>query len=63
MEHDDVLSAFASTNSGKMTWDGALWSKIFIYGVIPIATVFAAQFPGIGSTLLDWLTPVQKALP
>jgi hypothetical protein len=63
MEHDDVLSAFASTASGKMNWDAALWSRIFIYGVIPIATVFAAQFPGIGTTLLDWLTPVQKALP
>jgi hypothetical protein len=63
MEHDDVLSAFASTASGKVNWDAALWSKIFIYGVIPIATVFAAQFPGIGTTLLDWLTPVQKALP
>ncbi len=63
MEHDDVLSAFASTKSGSVSWDAALWSKIFIYGVIPVATVFAAQFPGIGSTLLDWLTPVQKALP
>ena len=63
MEHDDVLSAFASTASGKMNWDTALWSKIFIYAAIPLATVFAAQFPGIGTTLLDWLTPVQKALP
>jgi hypothetical protein len=63
MEHDDVLSAFASTASGTMNWDAALWSKIFIFGVIPIATVFAAQFPGSGTTLLDWLTPVQKALP
>jgi hypothetical protein len=63
MEHDDVLSAFASTRSGAMNWDVSLWAKVFMYGVIPIATVFAAQFPGIGSTLLEWLTPVQKALP
>jgi len=63
MEHDEVLSAFASTTSGTLNWDAALWSKIFIYGVIPVASVFAAQFPGIGTTLLEWLTPVQKALP
>jgi hypothetical protein len=63
MEHDPVLSAFASTQSGRVRWDAALWSKVVIYGLIPIATVFAAQFPGIGTTLLDWLTPVQKALP
>jgi hypothetical protein len=63
MEHDDVLSAFASTKSGGMNWDVSVWAKVFMYGVIPIATVFAAQFPGIGSTLLEWLTPVQKALP
>jgi hypothetical protein len=63
MEHDEVLSAFASTRSGALNWDAALWTKVFMYGVIPLATVFAAQFPAIGTTLLDWLTPVQKALP
>jgi hypothetical protein len=63
MEHDAVLSAFASTRAGALNWDVALWSKVFIYGVIPIATAVAAQFPSFGTTLLEWLTPVQKALP
>jgi hypothetical protein len=63
MEHDAVLSAFSSTKSGALNWDTALWSRVFIYGIIPLASVFAAQFPGIGTTILDWLTPVQKALP
>jgi hypothetical protein len=63
MERDPLLSAIASTPAGKVRWDATMWSKVFLYGVIPLTTIFAAQFPQIGATLLAWLTPVQKAIP
>jgi hypothetical protein len=63
MEHDPVLSAVASTEAGKIRCDTVMWTKVLLFGVIPIATIFAAQFPQIGNTLLGWLTPVQRALP
>jgi hypothetical protein len=63
MERDPLLSAISSTPAGRIRWDATIWSKVFLYGVIPLASIFAAQFPQIGTTLLDWLSPVQKALP
>jgi len=63
MERDPLLSAIASSDPGKVRWDATMWSKVLLYGVIPLATIFAAQFPQIGSTILDWLSPVQKAIP
>jgi hypothetical protein len=62
MERDPVLSAFASSQAGKLRWDTTLWSKVVVYGVVPIATIFAAQFPEIGSTIMSWLAPVQGVL-
>jgi hypothetical protein len=63
MERDPLVSAMASTDAGKVRWDATVWSKVILYGVIPLATIFAAQFPHIGGTILDWLSPVQRALP
>jgi hypothetical protein len=63
MERDPLISAMASTDAGKVRWDATVWSKVILYGVIPLATIFAAQFPHIGGTILDWLSPVQRALP
>ncbi|HXI27694.1 MAG TPA: hypothetical protein VNG89_04715 [Vicinamibacterales bacterium] len=63
MERDLLLSAIASTSAGKLSWDATMWSKVLFYGVIPLATIFAAQFPQIGATIADWLSPVQKAIP
>jgi hypothetical protein len=63
MEHHPVLSAITSTEAGAITWDAKLWAKVLVYGLIPLATIFAAQFPQLGSDILRWLTPVQSALP
>jgi hypothetical protein len=62
MERDPVISAFASNQAGKLQWDATLWSKVLVYGVIPIAAIFAAQFPEIGTRLMMWLAPVQGVL-
>ena len=63
MERDPLISAMSSTDAGKVRWDATVWSKVILYGVIPLLTIFAAQFPHIGGTILDWLSPVQRALP
>jgi hypothetical protein len=62
MERDPVLSAFSSNQAGKLRWDATLWSKVLVYGAIPIATIFAAQFPEIGTSIMSWLAPVQGVL-
>jgi hypothetical protein len=63
IERDPVISALASTDSGKINWDWTVWTKVLLYGVLPIATIFAAQFPQLGGTVLDFLRPVQSVIP
>ena len=63
IERDPVIRALASTDSGKINWDWTVWTKVLLYGVLPIATIFAAQFPQLGGTVLDFLRPVQSVIP
>ena len=63
IERDPVISALASTDAGKVNWDWTVWTKVLMYGGLPIATIFAAQFPQVGGAILDWLKPVQSVIP
>jgi len=36
---------------------------VVVYAVIPLLTLFAAQFPSLGGTLMSWLRPFQQAMP
>jgi len=63
MERDELLSHVTSTTPGQISWDRDFVVKLVIYGLIPLAGLFATQFPNISSTLVQWLEPVQKALP
>jgi len=37
--------------------------KLTVFALLPLLTLFAAQFPDLGGVILRWLEPVQKALP
>ncbi len=63
IERDPVISALASTDAGKVNWEWKEWTKVLMYGGLPIATIFAAQFPQVGGAILDWLRPVQSVIP
>jgi hypothetical protein len=64
MKRDEILTRLASTTPGeRTTWDAEFIIKLTVFGLLPLATLFAAQFPDIGGVLLRWLEPVQKALP
>jgi hypothetical protein len=63
MERDEVLSAIQSTTPGRIHWDRDFVAKLAFYGLIPVIGLFAVEFPDIGGALLNWLQPIQKALP
>ena len=63
MERDEVLSNIRSTTPGQIKWDRDFIVKLIVYGLIPIAGLFAAEFPDVGGTVLGWIQPLQKALP
>jgi hypothetical protein len=58
MERDTTLSAIGRTTAGQITHNWSFWSKILIYGVVPILGLAASQFPALGRLtggLLDML--------
>jgi hypothetical protein len=63
MERDEVLSNIRSSTPGQIKWDRDFVVKLVVYGLIPIAGLFAAEFPEIGGAVLSWIQPFQKALP
>jgi hypothetical protein len=63
MERDEVLSNIRSTTPGQIKWDRDFIMKLLVYGLIPVAGLFATEFPDIGGTVLGWIEPVRKALP
>jgi hypothetical protein len=64
MKHDDIIGRLTAKVSGeRTTWDAEFILKLAVFGLLPLLTLFAAQFPEIGGTLVQWLAPVEKALP
>jgi hypothetical protein len=63
MEKDEVLSRIASTTPGRITWNRETIVRVIVYGLVPLLTLFAAQFPELGAQVLDWLKPIQRSIP
>ena len=60
MDRDAVISGINHTTPGTIDWNWEFIWKVVVYVVLPLMTLFAAQFPGIGSGLVKLLEPVQK---
>jgi hypothetical protein len=58
-----VLSRIASTTPGRITWNRETIARVVVYGLVPLMTLFAAQFPDLGATILEWLRPIQRSIP
>jgi hypothetical protein len=64
IKRNGIISRLTSPTPGApMTWDGKFVLKLAVFGLLPLLTLFAMQFPDLGGLLLRWLEPVQKALP
>jgi hypothetical protein len=64
MRRNDFLRRVASPDPTKGTgWDAAFVLRLAIFVLIPMLTLFAAQFPDTGGVLMRWLEPVRKFLP
>ncbi|HKW03544.1 MAG TPA: hypothetical protein VJN96_27205 [Vicinamibacterales bacterium] len=64
MRRNDFLRRVASPDPTRGTgWDTAFILRLAIFVLIPLLTLFAAQFPDTGGVLMRWLDPVRKFLP
>ena len=60
MERDTVISRIRHTTPGEIEWNWDFVWKLLVYVVLPLLTLFATQFPNIGSSLVRLLEPVQR---
>jgi len=60
MDRDAVISGIRGTTPGQIDWNWDFVWKILVYVVLPLLTLFATQFPDVGSSLLRLVEPVQR---
>jgi hypothetical protein len=64
MRGNELLRRIASPDPAKAGgWDTGFILRLAIFVLVPLLTLFAAQFPDAGSVLMRWLEPVRKILP
>jgi len=62
MDRDFVLSRISGTKPGRVTFDGALLSNIFVYAILPLIALIASQIPEWGQLVGRWIEPLQRIL-
>jgi len=64
MKGNELLRRVASPDPTKRTgWDGPFVLRFAVLALLPLITLFAAQFPDIGGVMMRWVEPVRKVLP
>lgn len=62
MNRDEILSRIAKSELGKVTWDRHFISQLIIYGVLPLFSLIASQFPEVRGVAFSWLESILKIL-
>jgi hypothetical protein len=55
MHRDPILSRITGTAENELGWD--FWFRILSFGVVPVATWLAYQFPEVGSAVYKFIEP------
>jgi hypothetical protein len=62
LERSMVLSRIGGTEPGKIDVNAALISRVVTWGLLPLLTVAAAQYPQVADALFSWLAPFTRSL-
>ena len=60
MERDATLSRITNTKTGKLS--GVFFQRVLSYGTLPLLTVLASNFNGVGRVLFSWIEPALKTI-
>ena len=64
IKRNEVVGDLTTKTPGvRTTWDADFVLKVTVFALLPLFTLFAAQFPDIGGVILRWMEPMQRALP
>ena len=62
INRDEILSRIAKSEPGKVTWDRHFISQVVVYGVLPLFSFIASQFPEVRGVAFSWLESLLKTL-
>lgn len=60
MSRDEVLSRASHTSPGKVTYDRQFVSRVIVYGLLPLLSLLASQFPEVRGVAFSWLESILK---
>jgi hypothetical protein len=62
MNRSEVLSRITGSTPNQLNFDRTLIRDVMVYGGVPLLSLIATQFPGIGQTLFFWIEPALRAV-
>ncbi len=62
MNKDEVLSRISKSDPGRLNWDTTFVLNLVLFGVLPLLSLLATEFPGIRNFLIGWLEPMARAM-
>jgi hypothetical protein len=62
MSRNETLSRIARTEPGKVNFDRRFLSQLVLYGVLPLLSLLAAQFPEVRGFAFSWFETILKTL-
>jgi hypothetical protein len=62
MDRNTLMSHITGTSPNEVTLDSSFWIRIFAWGVVPLLSVAAAQYPEIANFLFNVVSPFTRAL-
>jgi hypothetical protein len=60
LDRDPVMSAMTGTTPGVITWNGALLRRVVAWGVFPLGSLLAAQYPAFAYWIATILGSIAK---
>lgn len=62
LDRNSLISRIAGTTPGRFTWDWSLAGRVLAFGVIPLLSVAAMQYPDLANRLFHMVEPFTRAL-
>lgn len=62
MNKNEVLSRISKSDPGRLNWDMTFVLNLVLFGVLPLLSLLATEFPGIRTFLGSWLEPLARAM-
>lgn len=64
MKRNDILHRLTAVDPTQRTgWDTSFVWQVAVFALLPLLTLFTAQFPNAGQVLLKWVDPMRQLLP